>query len=77
MDEVYLFVTKKILFNLVSRPVAWFDRHIVDGFMNLIARVIEKSSYLIKGLQSGRIQQYGYVFVTGTIVLVIIFVFIL
>ena len=77
MDEVYLFVTKKVLFNFVSRPVAWFDRHIVDGTMNLIARIIEKTSYLIKGLQSGRIQQYGYVFITGTIVLVIIFVFIL
>jgi len=77
MDEVYLFVTKKILFNLVSRPVAWFDRHIVDGFMNLIARVIERSAYMIKGFQSGRIQQYGYVFVSGTIVLVIIFIYIL
>ncbi len=77
MDEVYLFVTKKVLFNFVSRPVAWFDRHIVDGTMNLIARIIEKTSFLIKGLQSGRIQQYGYVFITGTIVLVIIFVFIL
>ncbi len=75
MDEVYLFVTHKILFNLVSRPVAWFDRHIVDGFMNLIARTIEQSSHLIKGFQSGRIQQYGYVFVTGTIALVIIFIY--
>lgn len=75
MDEVYLFVTHKILFNLVSRPVAWFDRHIVDGFMNLIARTIEYSSNLIKGFQSGRIQQYGFVFVTGTITLVIIFIY--
>ncbi|MHC1775670.1 MAG: NADH-quinone oxidoreductase subunit L [Lentimicrobium sp.] len=75
MDEVYLFMTKKVIFNYISRPVAWFDRHIVDGFMNLIARVIERSAYLIKGFQSGRVQQYGYVFVTGTIVLVIIFVY--
>jgi len=75
MDEVYLFVTKKIIFNYISRPVAWFDRHIVDGFMNLIARVIERSAYLIKGFQSGRIQQYGFVFVSGTIALVIIFIY--
>jgi len=77
MDEVYLFVTKKILFNYVSRPVAWFDRHIVDGTMNLIARIVEQSSVMIKGFQSGRIQQYGYVFVTGTIALVIIFIYFL
>jgi NADH-quinone oxidoreductase subunit L len=76
MDEVYIFMTKKVIFNYISRPVAWFDRHIVDGFMNLIARVIENSAYMIKGFQSGRIQQYGYVFVTGTIVLVIIFIYI-
>ena len=38
MDEVYLFRNKKdTSFNYISRPVAWFDRHIVDGFMNLIA----------------------------------------
>jgi hypothetical protein len=43
--------------------------------MNLIARVVENTSNLIKGFQSGRVQQYGYVFVTGAIALVIIFVF--
>ena len=75
MDEVYMFVTKKIIFRYISEPVAWFDRHIVDGFMNLIARVVENTSKLIKGFQSGRLQQYGYVFVTGAIVLVIIFVY--
>jgi NADH-quinone oxidoreductase subunit L len=75
MDEVYLFVTKKIIFAHISTPVAWFDRHIVDGFMNLIARTIENISNAIKGMQSGRLQQYGYVFVTGAIALVLIFVY--
>lgn len=75
MDEVYLFVTKKIIFAYISVPVAWFDRHIVDGFMNLVARTIQNTSNLIKDLQSGRLQQYGYVFVTGAIALVLIFVF--
>jgi NADH-quinone oxidoreductase subunit L len=75
MDEVYLFVTKKIIFRLISAPIAWFDRHIVDGFMNLVARVVENSSEMIKGLQSGKLQQYGYVFVTGAIALVLIFIY--
>jgi NADH-quinone oxidoreductase subunit L len=70
-----MFVTHKIIFNRISAPVAWFDRHIVDGFMNLIARVVENTSNLIKDFQSGRIQQYGYVFITGAIALVLIFVF--
>jgi len=75
MDEVYLFVTRKIIFARISTPVAWFDRHIVDGFMNLVARTVENTSMSIKGMQSGRIQQYGYVFVTGAIALVLIFVY--
>ena len=34
IDEIYLFITKKILFNLVGRPAAWFDRNVVDGLVN-------------------------------------------
>ncbi|MGE5318527.1 MAG: NADH-quinone oxidoreductase subunit L [Chloroflexota bacterium] len=75
MDELYLFVTKKIIFRYISQPVAWFDRHIVDGTMNLIGNTIERTSYMIKGFQSGKLQQYGYVFISGTIALVIIFIF--
>lgn len=75
MDELYLFVTKKIIFRYISQPIAWFDRHVVDATMNLIGNTVEKSSYLIKGLQSGKLQQYGFVFVTGAIVLIIVFVF--
>lgn len=77
MDELYLFVTHKIIFRHISRPIAWFDRHIVDGTMNLIGNTIEKTSYLIKDFQSGRIQQYGFVFVSGAIVLAIIFIFLM
>lgn len=75
MDELYLFVTKKIIFRYISQPVAWFDRHIVDGTMNLIGNTIVAASSLIKGFQSGKLQQYGYVFITGTVTLVIVFIF--
>ena len=76
-DEMYLFVTKKILFNLVSRPIAWFDRHIVDGTMNGIGWITVTSSKKIRNLQSGNLPQYGMVFVLGAIILVLIFAFIL
>jgi NADH-quinone oxidoreductase subunit L len=71
IDEVYLFVTKKILFNLVSRPIAWFDRHIVDGFMVGIGTVTMKTSRKIKGFQSGAIQEYAFVYVAGAVLLVL------
>ncbi len=74
IDEVYLFVTKKIIFRCISAPVAWFDRHVVDGTMNGIAGMTQFFSYQIRGLQSGKLHQYAYVFVSGVVVLVILFV---
>jgi len=75
IDELYLFITKKIIFNYVSRPIAWFDRRVVDGTMNGIANVTAKAADLIKDFQSGQIQKYGFVFVTGAILLAMIFIF--
>lgn len=75
IDEIYLFVTKKIIFNFISRPIAWFDRHIIDGSMNGIAWVTASVSQSIRGFQSGRMQQYGYVFITGAIGLVLLVIY--
>jgi NADH-quinone oxidoreductase subunit L len=75
IDEVYLFITKKIIFNYVSRPVAWFDRHIVDGTMNGIAYVTNVASDRIKGFQSGQLQQYALAFVSGAIGLALLFIY--
>lgn len=75
IDELYLFVTRKIIFNYISRPIAWFDRHIVDGTMNGIGWVTETSSQKIKGLQSGRISQYGFVFVIAVVGLALVFIY--
>jgi NADH-quinone oxidoreductase subunit L len=74
-DEIYLFVTKRIIFAYISVPVAWFDRHIVDGTMNGIAWVTNYSSEKIKDFQSGQVQQYGFVFISGAIALAILFIY--
>jgi NADH-quinone oxidoreductase subunit L len=75
IDEVYLFVTKKIIFRFISEPVAWFDRHIVDGTMNAIANLTQNVSFRIRDFQSGQLQKYGFVFVTGAIMLAILFIY--
>jgi NADH-quinone oxidoreductase subunit L len=62
---------------LVSRPIAWFDRHVVDGTMNGIAWTTNKVSDSIKELQSGQLQKYAFVFVSSTIILSAIFIYIL
>ena len=68
-DELYLFITHKIIFNLVSRPIAWFDRHIIDGTMDMFATIAHKASGAIKGLQSGSIQAYVLVYLLGALLL--------
>lgn len=76
IDEIYLFITKKIIFNLVGRPAAWIDKHIVDGMMNGIAWLTARISALIKGIQSGNVQGYAIYFFGGIILLGIIFLYI-
>jgi NADH-quinone oxidoreductase subunit L len=74
-DELYLFVTKKIIFRYISMPIAWFDRNIVDATMNLIAEVTQHASFRIRGFQSGQIQKYAFVFVSGAIGLALLIIF--
>ena len=77
IDELYIFITKKVIFKRISQPVAWFDRHIVDGTMNGIAWVTQTVSERIKGLQSGQLQMYGFIFVSGAVGLVLVFIYLI
>ncbi|NDV66839.1 NADH-quinone oxidoreductase subunit L [Bacteroides sp. 224] len=72
IDEIYQFITHKIIFGCISRPIAWFDRHVIDGFFNFLAWGTQGVSQGIKGFQSGRIQQYAIVFLCGALALVIL-----
>ena len=71
IDEIYQFITHKIIFGCISRPIAWFDRHVVDGFFNFIAWGTHATSDEIRGLQSGRVQQYALVFLLGALILIL------
>ena len=74
MDEIYQFITHRIIFGCICRPIAWWDRHVVDGFFNFLAWGAEATSDEIRGLQSGRIQQYTFVFLLGTLALILLLV---
>jgi len=77
IDEIYLFVTKNIIFEKISRPVAWFDRHVVDATMNGVAWLINKVSDSIKGLQSGQLQHYLFAFISGVIALFLVLIYLI
>lgn len=72
MDEVYQYITHRIIFAHISKPIAWFDRHVIDGFFNFLAWGTNALSFRIRGLQSGSVQGYAYVFLLGTLILLAI-----
>lgn len=74
MDEVYQYITHRIIFAHISKPIAWFDRHVVDGFFNFLASGSHALSFRIRGLQSGAVQKYAYVFFVGILILLAIMV---
>ncbi len=68
-DEMYMFVTHKIIFGGICSFIAWFDRQIIDGTMDMFAKVTQKTSYAIRGLQSGSIQTYVWWYFVGAVAL--------
>jgi len=74
-DEVWLFATKQIVFARISKPIAWFDRHIIDGFMNALASVTNWTSRKIKVVQSGEIQDYALAFFVGALTIAALVIF--
>ena len=76
VDEVYIFITKKIIFPFIGQPIAWADKNLVDGFILLLAKITAKIAELIKGLQSGKVQNYAMYFFGGVAILSILFIYI-
>jgi len=71
-DELYLFVTRDIIFRFIGAPAAWIDRKVVNGLVDLTGDTALRASEAVKGLQSGRVQQYAFVFLGGLFLLVLL-----
>lgn len=76
IDEIYVFITQKIIFNLVGRPAAWFDKKVVDGMVNATGSSTQWISEKIKSVQSGKVQQYAIYFLVGVIGLALLFIYV-
>lgn len=72
MDEVYQFITHRIIFKYISGTIAKFDRKFIDGFFNFLAWGTHELGFQIRGFQSGAIQKYAFVFFLGAIALLLI-----
>lgn len=74
-DELYLFITKEIIFKRISAPFAWFDKKVVDGTMDLIGNSTVAGSHKIKKAQSGKVQDYAFAFIAGAVIIVMIIIY--
>ncbi|MFD0976743.1 NADH-quinone oxidoreductase subunit L [Salinimicrobium gaetbulicola] len=75
-DEIYLFIARNIFFNSVAAPIAKFDKKIVDGTMEGIGNKTVVISQKIKGMQSGKVQDYAFGFIGGVVILALVFIYI-
>lgn len=75
IDGLWLAFAKKIMFQIVARPIAWMDRHVIDGVIKGSGTATEWFSWKIKGLQSGKVQQYGIFFLLGIVILISLYLY--
>ena len=71
-DEIWQYVTHRIIFRCVSTPIAWFDRHIVDGTFNFMAWGANEAGESIRCWQSGDVRRYAIWFITGAVALTLV-----
>ena len=71
-DELYLFVTHKIIFRRIAAPVAWFDKKVVDGGVDASGWTTRQSGRVLSFIQTGQVQTYGLWFTGGIAFVVLI-----
>ena len=69
IDDAWQFMTHKVIFRCISMPIAWFDRHVVDGTFNFMAWGTNEAGESIRCWQSGDVRQYAIWFLTGAVAL--------
>ena len=74
-NEIYSGITNKVVFNGIGKPAAWIDKNVIDGLVNMLASFTVRISGMIKGLQSGKIQNHVLYFFAGVAGLALIFVY--
>ncbi len=75
IDEIYMFITKRILFGFFGPIAAWIDKNIVDGIVNFLGMASENISDTLRLMQNGKVQNYAVYVFSGLLGFVILMVF--
>jgi NADH:ubiquinone oxidoreductase subunit 5 (subunit L)/multisubunit Na+/H+ antiporter MnhA subunit len=71
IDELYLLIIRGLYFTLTA-AIAWFDRHVVDGAVNLVGGASKKGGALLRRTLAGKVQGYALI-VAGGVLLALAF----
>ena len=71
IDDAWQYFTHKIVFRCFPRPIAWFDRHVVDNTFNFLAWGANEAAESIRPWQSGDVRGYATWFISGAVALLL------
>lgn len=71
IDELYLFITHRIIFRCVAAPMKWIDDKVVDGLINVQARMSQSLAAVVRAVQNGLVHVYAGVMLIGFILLLL------
>ena len=74
IDTVYLFFAKQVMDKGFGGMFSFIDTHIIQASLNGLSDGTYSFSLLIKRMQSGRIQTYGFFFLGGILLMAILLI---
>ena len=71
IDELYMLLIRGLFFT-VTTAIAWFDRHVVDGTVNLVAGASKRGGALLRRTLVGKVQGYALIVTGGAVVALVV-----
>ena len=71
VDELYLLVIRGVYLGL-TRVIAWFDRHVVDGAVNVVGGASTRGGALLRRTIGGKVQGYALIVTGGTLAVLVL-----
>ena len=70
MDDFFEnFIAKRVFTDMIFNFIDWFDRTIVDGFVDRVGWFGRNIGKLFVKIQSGQVQAYGMFIIFGIIII--------
>ena len=74
VDELYGLLVRGVLYSITA-AIAWFDRHVVDGAVNLVGGTSKAAGALLRRTVPGKVQLYALVVAGGACAALVLLAF--